>query len=92
MLQQRVPEDYVIATGQTHTVREFCRIAFDHVDLNWKKHVKVDPRFFRPAEVNLLLGNAAKARRKLKWKPQVRFEQLVRMMVDADLERLKNSD
>jgi GDPmannose 4,6-dehydratase len=88
MLRQAKPDDFVIATGEDHTVREFCRIAFDHVGLDWKRHVIVDPALFRPAEVNLLRGNPAKARRRLGWKPEVSFERLVRMMVDADLERL----
>jgi GDPmannose 4,6-dehydratase len=88
MLQQPKPDDFVVATGEDHTVREFCEIAFDHVGLDWKRHVKVDPALFRPAEVNLLRGDPAKARRRLGWKPEVSFEGLVRMMVDADLERL----
>jgi GDPmannose 4,6-dehydratase len=88
MLQEKHPDDYVIATGENHTVREFVQIAFDHVGLPWKKHVVIDPKFFRPAEVNTLCGNSAKARRKLGWRPLVGFEELVRMMVDADLERM----
>jgi GDPmannose 4,6-dehydratase len=88
MLQQKSPDDYVIATGENHTVREFCEVAFDHAGLDWRKHVRVDPKLFRPAEVNTLCGNPAKARRKLGWKPHVSFEALVRMMVDADLRRL----
>jgi GDPmannose 4,6-dehydratase len=88
MLQQKSPDDFVVATGENHTVREFCQIAFDHVGLPWKKHVKVDPALFRPAEVNTLCGDPGKARRKLGWKPEVSFEALVRMMVDADLKRL----
>jgi GDPmannose 4,6-dehydratase len=88
MLQQKAPDDYVIATGENHTVREFCEIAFGHVGLSWKKYVQVDPALFRPAEVNTLCGNPAKARRKLGWKPEVTFPELVRMMVDADLKRL----
>ena len=88
MLQQDVADDYVIATGETHSVREFVKLAFDHVGLDWKKHVVVDKKLFRPAEVQLLRGNPAKARRKLGWKPKVKFEQLVRMMVDADLQAL----
>ena len=90
MLQQKTPDDYVVSTGENHTVREFCEIAFDHVGLDWKKHVVVDRKFFRPAEVNTLCGNPAKARRKLGWKPSVSFAELVRMMVDEDLKRLKN--
>jgi GDPmannose 4,6-dehydratase len=88
MLQQKKPDDYVIATGENHTVREFCEIAFEHVGLSWKKYVVVDPALFRPAEVSTLCGNPAKARRKLGWKPELGFPELVRMMVDADLKRL----
>jgi len=90
MLQQKTADDYVIATGENHTVREFCEIAFGHVGLDWKRHVVVDRKFFRPAEVNTLCGDAAKARRKLGWRPAVSFPELVRMMVDADLERLNH--
>jgi GDPmannose 4,6-dehydratase len=89
MLQQDKPDDYVVATGETQSVREFLKAAFDYVDLDWKKYTKIDRQFYRPAEVHLLIGDYSKARRKLKWKPVVKFEQLVRMMVDADLERLK---
>ncbi len=85
MLQQEKADDYVIATGETHSVKEFLRVAFDHAGLDWKKHVETDKRYFRPTEVDLLLGDAAKARRKLGWKAKVGFEQLVRMMVDADM-------
>jgi len=88
MLQQEAPDDFVVATGGNHSVREFCEIAFDRAGLDWKKHVRVDRTLFRPAEVNTLRGNPAKARRKLGWKPEVPFEALVRMMVDADLRRL----
>jgi GDPmannose 4,6-dehydratase len=88
MLQQKQPDDFVVATGENHTVREFCEIAFDHVGLPWKKHVVVDKALFRPAEVNTLCGNPAKAARRLGWKPEVGFPELVRMMVDADLKRL----
>jgi GDPmannose 4,6-dehydratase len=90
MLQQKSPDDYVIATGENHTVRELVEIAFGHVGLNWRKHVVIDPALIRPAEVNTLLGNPAKARRKLGWKPHVSFAELVRMMVDADLKKLSN--
>ncbi len=86
MLQQDEPGDYVIATGETHSVREFCEEAFSHVGLDWREHVKVDPKYFRPAEVDLLLGDAGKARRVLGWEPKVTFRELARMMVDADLE------
>ena len=85
MLQQPEPGDYVIATGETHTVREFCEIAFAHAGLDWREHVRTDPRHLRPAEVDLLLGDSSLARRRLGWKPQVDFPALVRMMTDADL-------
>jgi len=88
MLQQRKPDDYVIATGKSHSVKEFVEIAFKHVGLDWKKHVVVDKKLFRPAEVLHLLGNAGKARRKLGWKPKVSFRDLVKMMVDSDLQKL----
>lgn len=86
MLQQDNPEDYVLATNETHTVREFVEKAFAHVDLDWKEFVRFDKRYERPAEVDLLIGNAAKAKKQLGWEPQVRFEQLVQIMVDADLD------
>jgi len=89
MLQQASPQDYVIATGETHSVREFVQLAFDHVGLDWEKHVVVDNTFFRPSEVNLLLGDASKAAREFGWRPSIRFPELVRMMVDADLKLLK---
>jgi GDPmannose 4,6-dehydratase len=89
MLQQEEPDDYVIATGEAHTVREVCEVAFARVGLDWKEHVHVDPLFVRPAEVDLLVGNNSKAKAKLGWKPRVHFEELIKMMVDADLERLK---
>lgn len=89
MLQQPAPEDYVIGTGETHSVQEFVEIAFDHAGLDWRKHVVVDPQFYRPAEVELLLADSSKARRVLGWQPHVNFEQLVRMMVDADLQALR---
>ncbi len=85
MLQQDTPEDYVIATGETHSVREFLEEAFDHAKLNWKKYVAIDPRYFRPTEVDFLLGDASKARKKLGWKPKITFRQLVKMMVDGDM-------
>jgi GDPmannose 4,6-dehydratase len=88
MLQRDEPRDYVIGTGETHSVRELCDVAFGHVGLDWQKYVKVDPRFVRPAEVDSLLADAAQARRDLGWAPQVSFERLVQMMVDADLERV----
>jgi GDPmannose 4,6-dehydratase len=89
MLQADKPDDYVIATGETHTVQEFCELAFGHAGLDWKKHVAIDPRFFRPTEVDLLLGDASKARRVLGWQPTTKYADLVRLMVDADLELLK---
>ncbi|MEN9799907.1 MAG: hypothetical protein RL653_3604 [Pseudomonadota bacterium] len=88
MLQQPVPEDFVVATGETHTVRELVELAFDHVGLDWQEHVVIDPAFVRPAEVDLLIGNPRRAREKLGWAPTVDFPGLVRMMVEADLERL----
>ena len=86
MLQQSKPDDYVVATGQTHSVKEFLYEAFEYAGLDWKKYVEIDKRYFRPTEVDVLLGNSAKARKVLKWKPKVNFKELVHMMVDADLE------
>jgi GDPmannose 4,6-dehydratase len=86
ILQQDEPDDYVIATGETHTVREFCERAFARVDLNYEDYVEVDPRYFRPTEVDLLIGDPSRAEKKLNWKPKVTFEGLVDMMVDADVE------
>jgi GDPmannose 4,6-dehydratase len=86
MLQKDAPGDYVIATGETHTVREFCEIAFAHVGLDWQKHVVVDPMYLRPTEVDLLLGDATKAKRELDWEATTRFHDLVKLMVDADVE------
>ena len=88
MLQQDEPGDYVLATGETHSGRELVQIAFDHVGLRWEDHVVIDEQFFRPAEVDLLIGNPAKAQQQLGWKPEVGFEDLVRMMVEADLSAL----
>lgn len=88
MLQQDEPDDFVIATGATHTVREVVETAFAHVDLDWRKYVVLDPSFVRPAEVDLLIGDASKAQRCLGWQPRVGFQELIRLMVDADLERL----
>ena len=88
MLQQDRPGDFVVATGETHSVREFCEVAFAHVGLNWEDHVVSDERFFRPAEVDLLVGDPSRARAVLGWEPKVRFDGLARMMVDADLELL----
>jgi len=86
MLQQEKPDDYVIATGETHSVREFLDEAFSHAGLDWKGFVKVDPKYFRPAEVDILQGDPSKARRVLGWQPKVTFKALVRLMVDADME------
>jgi GDPmannose 4,6-dehydratase len=91
MMQQPTPDDYLIATNQTHSVRELCEIAFGHAGLDWQEHVAVDPKFVRPAEVDHLIGNPAKARATLGWEATVDFRQLVEMMVDADLERLRRS-
>ena len=85
MLQQDEPDDYVIATGTTHTVREFCERAFDVAGLNYKDHVAVDPQFYRPAEVEILLGDASKAKQKLGWEPSVTFEELIEEMTEADI-------
>lgn len=89
MLQKDAPDDYVIATGETHSIKEFVKLAFEMVDLDWKKYVKTDPKFFRPAEVDYLVGDYSKAKKMLGWKPKVRFKELVEMMVKADIERLK---
>ncbi len=86
MLQQEQPDDYVIATGETHSVREFLEEAFSYAGLDWREFVKVDPKYFRPAEVDLLLGDASKARKALGWQPRLAFKPLVRLMVDADME------
>lgn len=92
MVQQDEPEDYVISTDEAHSVKELVEVAFDYVGLNWKDYVVIDPKFVRPAEVDLLLGDSAKARNKLKWQPKVKFEELIRMMVDYDIERYKVSE
>ncbi len=91
MLQQKEPDDFVISTGEAHSVREFLDLAFGHVGLNWKDYVVVDPKFLRPAEVDYLLGDCSKAKNKLGWKPEVTFHGLVRMMVDSDLERVQRA-
>lgn len=90
MLQQDEPDDYVVGSGETHSIRELCEVAFSHAGLNYMDHVVQDQRFFRPAEVDLLVADASKAHRVLGWQPTVSFEDLIRMMVDADLERLAN--
>jgi GDPmannose 4,6-dehydratase len=94
MLQQEMPDDYVVATGETHSVQEFLEIAFNHVNLNWQDYVAFDPRYLRPAEVDLLIGDPTKAKRQLNWEPSVTFQALVELMVDADLEAvgIVNSD
>jgi GDPmannose 4,6-dehydratase len=87
MTQQPDPDNYVIATGKTHSVEKLARLAFEHVGLDYREHVETDPALVRPAEVDLLVGDATLARKKLDWEPKVSFEDLIRMMVDADLKR-----
>jgi GDPmannose 4,6-dehydratase len=89
MLQQESPDDYVVGTGETHSVRELCQTAFGYLDLDWQKHVTVDPKLIRPAEVDLLVSDPRKVREKLGWQPTMSFEGLIRMMVDADIARFK---
>ena len=91
MLQQEEPDDYVIATGETHSVREFLDEVFALLDLDWREHVEIDPRYFRPSEVDLLLGDASKAREKLGWQPRVTFKELARIMVETDLEAARRA-
>lgn len=88
MLQQETPDDFVIATGKTTTVRDMCKIAFDYVDLSYEEYVTIDPKFYRPAEVDVLLGNPEKANRQLGWEPETSLEELIQMMVEADLIRV----
>jgi GDPmannose 4,6-dehydratase len=90
MMQQPEPDDYVIATGETHSVREFVELAFGHVSLDWRKYVEIDPRYFRPTEVDVLLGDATKARQKLGWQPKVKFQELAKLMVEADCALLRD--
>jgi GDPmannose 4,6-dehydratase len=90
MLQQDEPEDYVIATGETHSVKEFLDEVFGHLDLDWQDYVKIDPRYFRPTEVDLLLGDASKAKKALNWEPKVNFKELAIMMIDADMKIAKD--
>jgi GDPmannose 4,6-dehydratase len=90
MVQQDHPDDYVIATGQSHSIREFLNIAFGHVGLDWQKYVDIDARYYRPTEVDLLIGDYSKAKRQLGWKPKTSFEELVRLMVDADIRLLQD--
>ncbi|MCA9932267.1 MAG: GDP-mannose 4,6-dehydratase, partial [Anaerolineales bacterium] len=92
MLQQDAPSDYVVATGETHSVEEFLNVAFEYVDLNWRDYVVQDPRFMRPAEVDLLVGDPSKAGKNLGWEPDVSFEQLIKMMVDADIKMLQQGE
>jgi GDPmannose 4,6-dehydratase len=87
MLQQNEPEDFVISTGETHSIEELVEIAFTHAGLDWKDYVVIDPKFVRPAEVDLLMGDSSKAREMLKWQPKVEFEELIRIMVDSDIKR-----
>jgi len=91
MLQQDKPDNYVIATGQNHSVEQFCKQAFGHVNLDYKDYVKTDPRFVRPAEVDILLGNPSHAKKNLGWEPEVSFDQMVKLMVDEDLKRLSKN-
>jgi GDPmannose 4,6-dehydratase len=88
MLQQDTPADYVIATGEAHSVREFLEEAFSYAELDWQQYVEIDPKYFRPTEVDYLLGDPTKARQQLNWQPKVTFRQLVRIMVDADMQDL----
>ena len=88
MLQQEKPDDYVVATGETHTVREFLELSFGHAGLDWEKYVDKDPRYYRPAEVELLLGDPSKAKKQLGWEPKTKFKELVTLMTDADIEML----
>ena len=90
MLQHDQPDDFVIATGETHSVREFCQFAFDHVGLDWQKYVEIDKRYLRPAEVDILVGDASKAKRILGWSPRTKFKDLVRLMVEADRQFLED--
>ncbi len=91
ILQHSEPDDFVIATGEMHSVREFLEVAFDELDLDWNKHVEIDPKYFRPTEVNELRGDASKAKKVLGWEPKVGFDELARMMVRADLEEAKRN-
>jgi GDPmannose 4,6-dehydratase len=90
MLQQDQPDDYVIATNETHSVREFLEAAFAHAGLDWRKYVEIDANYYRPTEVDLLIGDYSKAKKKLGWEPKTRFVDLVKLMVDADVQRLKD--
>jgi GDPmannose 4,6-dehydratase len=92
MLQQDEPDDYVVGSGKTHSVRKLCEVAFSYLGLDWQDHVVVDPKFLRPADVDFLVADATKARTKLGWEPNVTFEELIQIMVDADLEALKREN
>ena len=90
MLQQEKPDDYVIATNETHSIREFLDVAFGHAGLDWKKHVEIDPRYYRPAEVEILIGDYSKAKRQLGWSPKTTFVELAKLMVAADIKLLSD--
>ena len=90
MLQQPEPDDYVIATNETHSIRECLEVAFSHAQLDWRKYVEIDPRYYRPAEVDLLIGDYSKAKAKLGWAPKTRFDDLIRLMVDSDIKLLED--
>jgi len=92
MLQQPEPDDFVLATGKTHSIRELLEVAFGAVGLDWQEHVEVDPKLIRPAEVDVLCGDSTKAREKLGWEPEVGFEKLIKMMVEADLDAVQKGD
>jgi len=92
ILQQREPDDFVLATGKTHSIRELLEVAFGAVGLDWQKHVEIDPKLIRPAEVDVLCGDATKAREKLGWEPEVGFEELIKMMVEADLDAVQKGE
>ena len=89
MLQQDKPDDYVVAPNETPSVREFLEVAFGHAGLDWRQHIEIDPRYYRPAEVDVLIGDYSKAKRQLGWEPKTRFVDLVKLMVDADVELLR---
>ena len=91
MLQQETPDDYVVATGETHTVKELVQLSFERAGLDWEKYIVIDPAFIRPAEVDLLIGDPKKAKDKLGWTPTTSFQNLVNMMVDSDMERLSKA-
>ena len=90
MMQHNKPDDYVLATGKSYSVKDFCKLAFQEVNLDWKKYVEVDKKFFRPSEVDYLIGDSLKAKKILKWKHKVKFSDLVKLMVHSDLKKLQN--